>query len=254
MIRLRQSCIWEPCLVTITIECIIYDVGHTLLLPAPSTDEIRAHAEALGGFSVDAEAFRAALPNAGLFLKQFDEPFASLWASPERLEHAWQTYYATALRDAGVTRPWGELLAVGGKIDDWYMHRDRWAIFPDVHPALDEGQRRGYRQGIISDWGPDLIALLHDLELAQHFDFIVASALTGYAKPSREIFASAVARAGAPAERCLYVGDSYIQDMIGARANGLHPVLIDRAGAAPRVDVPVVRTLPEIFAVIDTGF
>lgn len=236
-----------------TIDCIIYDVGHTLLLPAPSVDEIREYAESLGGFAIDAETFRASLPNAGQFLKQFDEPFASLWASPERLEHAWRTYYATALRDAGVRRPWTELLEIGGRIDAWYMHRDRWAIFPDVHPALEEGHRRGYRQGIISDWGPDLVALLHDLELAHRFDFIVASATSGYAKPSQEIFASAVARAGVPAERCLYVGDSYIQDMIGARSHGLYPVLIDRGGTAPKLDVPAVRTLTDIFVLIDAG-
>ena len=51
----------------------------------------------------------------------------------------------------------------------------------------------------------------------------------------------------------LYVGDSYIQDVLGARGSGLHPVLIDRAGTAPRLDVPVIASLPDLFAVIDQG-
>jgi putative hydrolase of the HAD superfamily len=155
------------------------------------------------------------------------------------------------LRDAGVDAPWDHLMEVGGQIYGWYAHPDRWAAYPDVEATLAEARRRGYRQGVISDWESTLPALLHGLGLEEHFDFVVVSAAVGYAKPSPEIFAHAVARAGVAAAECLYVGDSYMHDVIGARTAGLHTVLVDREGAAPPLDCPVVRSLDGIFAVID---
>jgi FMN phosphatase YigB (HAD superfamily) len=92
--------------------------------------------------------------------------------------------------------------------------------------------------------------LLHGLGLEFHFDFIVTSGSLGYAKPSPEIFAAAVSRAGVSAAECLYVGDSYIHDILGARTAGLYTALVDREGASPPLDCPVVRSLDGIFGVI----
>ena len=233
------------------IQCIIYDVGGTLLYPAPPVEELAAYAEQVGGFTLPHERLARALPNVREFFAHHDRPLASLWASSARLEEAWQRYYATALREAGVAAPWEQLLAIGAAIDAWYMHPDRWAVYPEVRATLAEAARRGYRQGVISDWGPDLIPLLHALDLTHAFEFVIASALTGYAKPSPEIFQHALARVQLPPAACLYVGDSYLQDIIGARTAGLHAVLVDREGTAPALDCPVVRSLDGIFAVLD---
>jgi hypothetical protein len=95
------------------IHCVIYDVGGTLIAPAPPIEEICAFAERAGGFTLPHERLAAAMPDLRHFLAQHDHPFGSLWASSERLAAAWQAYYATALRDAGVDAPWEHLLSVG---------------------------------------------------------------------------------------------------------------------------------------------
>lgn len=233
------------------IRCIIYDVGGTLLRPAPTVEQIAAFVREAAGHDVAHQRLQAAMPDLRHFLALHDQPFGSLWASAAKLEHAWQSYYATALRAAGVEAAWEELLAAGALLDEWYMHPDRWEVFPDVVPVLDEAHRRGLQQGIISDWGPDLLPLLHQLDLTRRLDFVIASAVTGYAKPSMEIFRHALARAQLPAEQCLYVGDTYLQDVIGARAAGLRPVLIDREGLAPPLDCEVVRTLAGVLPLLD---
>ncbi len=232
------------------IRCIIYDVGGTLLRPAPTVEQIAAFVREAAGHDVAHERLAAAMPDLRHFLSLHDQPFGSLWASAHKLEHAWQSYYATALRAAGVEAAWEELLAAGARIDAWYMHPDRWEVFADVVPVLEEAHRRGLQQGIISDWGPDLLPLLHQLDLTRRLDFVIASAVTGYAKPSAEIFRHALARAQLPPEQCLYVGDTYVQDVLGARAAGLHPVLIDREGHAPPLDCDVVRSLDELFTLL----
>jgi putative hydrolase of the HAD superfamily len=233
------------------IRCIIYDVGGTLLYPAPPIEELAVFAERAGGFTLPHERLAAALPNIRHFFAQHDRPLASLWASPERLDAAWQAYYATALRDAGVDAPWERLLAVGAHINAWYAHPDRWAVYPDVRDAFAEAKRRGCQQGVVSDWGPDLLPLLHELDLTPSLDLVVASATAGYAKPSPEIFLHATARAGLPPDACLYVGDSYLHDVIGARTAGLHAVLLDREGTAPSLDCPAVRCLEEVWEIVD---
>ena len=47
-------------------------------------------------------------------------------------------------------------------------------------------------------------------------------------------------------ERAVYVGDTYLKDVLGARAAGLAPVLLDRSGAAIVQDCPVVGDLREL--------
>jgi putative hydrolase of the HAD superfamily len=60
----------------------------------------------------------------------------------------------------------------------------------------------------------------------------------------------ALARAGVRAEETIYVGDSYLADVLGSRGAGLHPVLIDREGKAPKVDARVIRSLLELVDVV----
>jgi putative hydrolase of the HAD superfamily len=51
-------------------------------------------------------------------------------------------------------------------------------------------------------------------------------------KPDPRIFELACERVGVPAERSAHVGDHMYADVIGARAAGMRPVLIDRRGDA----------------------
>jgi putative hydrolase of the HAD superfamily len=55
------------------------------------------------------------------------------------------------------------------------------------------------------------------------------------------------------AHEALYVGDTYVLDVLGARAAGLHAALIDREGHAPPLDCPVLRRLGDVFPLIDAG-
>jgi len=75
--------------------------------------------------------------------------------------------------------------------------------------------------------------------------------VVGSSKPHRDIFLYALGRAGVRADEAVYVGDSYLADVLGSRAAGLHPVLIDRLGKAPPIDAPVVRALTEVLDVVD---
>ena len=124
-------------------------------------------------------------------------------------------------------------------------------IYPEVLEALRRAQERGLVQGVVSDWGTDLVPLLHAHEITQYLDFVVASAAVGTAKPHPDIFRFALARADLEPGEVLYVGDSYVSDVLGARAVGITPVLIDREGKAPALDCPVVTSLLDVLDLVE---
>jgi putative hydrolase of the HAD superfamily len=57
----------------------------------------------------------------------------------------------------------------------------------------------------------------------------VTSAEVGSAKPAGELFAAALALAGASAQEAIHVGDSLEEDIAGARAAGIDAVWVRRA-------------------------
>ena len=84
--------------------------------------------------------------------------------------------------------------------------------------------------GIISNWDTRLEGILHGLGLGALIDTVVSSAVVGLHKPDPRIFELACARLGVEPGRCAHVGDHVYSDVLGARAAGLRPVLIDRHG------------------------
>jgi putative hydrolase of the HAD superfamily len=234
-----------------TIRALIYDVGGTLLYPKPPIEELCAYAEEVSGLHIPHEAFGKALPYLRHFMAEHDQPLGSLWVSDNKLREAWAAYYAEAMRAIGVAATDEQMLAAGRVMSDWYAHPDRWSIFADVPAVLAEARRRGLIQGVVSDWGGDLLDILHGLDLSPFFDFVVSSAIVGYAKPSPEIFQHALARAGVGAHEALYVGDTYVLDVLGARAAGLHAALIDRDRTSPPLDCPMLTRLDELLVLLD---
>jgi putative hydrolase of the HAD superfamily len=77
--------------------------------------------------------------------------------------------------------------------------------------------------------------------------------MVGVAKPDRRLFEAALELAGVSAAEALHVGDSYEEDVVGARAAGIEPVLLRRRlpGSEPESqirDVRVITTLSNLAA------
>jgi putative hydrolase of the HAD superfamily len=136
-------------------------------------------------------------------------------------------------------------------IEAAFARRAAWYVYPDVEPAVAAMQEGGLRLAVISNWvwgGPELI---HDLQLARHFETLVVSARVGFQKPHEGIFRLALERMRVNPVDAIHVGDSYAADVLGARRVGITPVMIDRSGSDPQAirrergepDLPIVRDL-----------
>ena len=106
----------------------------------------------------------------------------------------------------------------------------------------------GYRVGIVSNADGRVEALFEAVGLAAHVEFVIDSHTVGVAKPDPRIFRMGAERLGLPPEEILYVGDVYAMDVVGARAAGLRPLLLDpfdQFGAWDDVErIRTVRDLP----------
>jgi putative hydrolase of the HAD superfamily len=141
-------------------------------------------------------------------------------------------------------------------IEEAFARRSAWYVFPDVMPALDALRDNNVRLCVISNfvWGaPELI---HDLELARHFEALVISARVGFQKPNPGIFNVALDRMRIEPARAWHVGDSYRADVVGARRVGINGVLIDRSGTDParardQHEDPELTVITDLFELLD---
>jgi putative hydrolase of the HAD superfamily len=222
---------------------IFFDIGDTLMRPDPSWIDVYLAVCHEYGLELSreglAEAFRAAL-EAGVL----DEPGpfpVGPQASFERIRSFDEAVMA-ATGHPGLPVAFFE--ALGAR----FRERESWHIFPDVTPTLERLASAGIRRAVISNWVWEAPELLHELDLAAWFEALVISARVGYNKPHPGIFEAALARTGVAPGDALHVGDSFRNDVLGARALGIGAVLIARGvppGGRPS-DVPADDPVPVI--------
>jgi len=124
----------------------------------------------------------------------------------------------------------------------------RFRPYPEVPAVLAGLRRRGLRLVVVSNWDASLHDRLAGDGLAECLTGIVSSAEVGASKPAPDAFARALSLADVRPEEAVHVGDRVEEDVAGARAAGIVPVLLVREGEAPSVDPPVwtVRSLREL--------
>ena len=87
---------------------------------------------------------------------------------------------------------------------------------------------------------------MKDTGLKEHFDFILASAEVGSAKPDKKIFIEAIRRSGVnPTEVC-HIGDDLQADIQGANSVGIEAILIDRNNKHKKKGFTTVSSFQEL--------
>lgn len=109
--------------------------------------------------------------------------------------------------------------------------------------AIDHIGAMGLRRAVVSNSDGRAESHLQNSGVWEGIEFVVDSHLVGVEKPNPRIFAIALERLGIEAERALYVGDIRSVDERGARAAGLHFVLIDPYGDYAAPGSPAIRRI-----------
>lgn len=125
----------------------------------------------------------------------------------------------------------------------------RFRPYPEVPETLARWRADGLRLVVVSNWDVSLHEVLEATGLRPLLDGVVVSAEEQLAKPDARLFARGLAVAEVEPAEAWHVGDTYEEDVAGARAAGIEPVLVVRDGAAggPGPDgVRTVRSLDEL--------
>jgi putative hydrolase of the HAD superfamily len=212
-------------------EAVFLDLGDTLMRAHPSWSGVYRAVLVEHGIDIADDQFAAALndvTSAGDAIS--DGHGFKVEASPEA---SYQRMKRFDMKVLAALRHHDLPDAFFRAVEAAFMQRSSWHVFPDVVPAVGALRAAGIRLGVISNWTWSAPELLHDVDLARHFEALVISARVGYQKPHPAIFRRALDELDVTPEHAIHVGDSYVADVSGARGVGILPVLIDRHLADP---------------------
>ena len=155
----------------------------------------------------------------------------SLGRDPAESENrVWSAYFDQLFRRTGVPADRIETCAATVRAAHAEDHLWTW-VQEGAADAIARVRELGYRVGVVSNADGRVEELLQRLGLAERVEFVIDSHVVGVAKPDPRIFRMGAERLGLVPEECLYVGDLYSVDVMGARAAGLVPLLLDPFGS-----------------------
>src|SRR5215217_2337659 len=205
------------------LECVLFDAVDTLLAPAPSFQGRFVAVAAEHGVPLEEAAVDAAIAAAAR-----EAAWPEDWTDPATQRRFWLGFYGKVLGSFGHT---GTELAEA--LFRAFSDPAAYRLFDDVRPALDELAGRGIILGLVSNFEPWLDEVLALQGIDGRFAAVAVSGKLGVAKPDPRIFKAALDQAGADPGATVHVGDQPVNDVAGAMAAGITPVLIDRFGRHP---------------------
>jgi len=233
------------------IECVFFDAGNTLIYPRRRVGEAYAGALRARGVEVDAD--------------EVELEFARTWRRLRAQRGSCRPPYGATAAEA--RRWWREVVVqtferfgpphdTEGAFEElwaYFASPAAWRLYTDALATIERLKARGLSVGLISNWDARLVPVLRELGVWERLDAAAISFQVGAEKPDERIFAHALAQCRVAPWRALHVGDSYEEDVLGARAAGLHALWLRRDGTSSRgrADAPAIRTLDEVLARLD---
>ena len=204
---------------------VLFDVDFTLFRPGPE---------------LGPEGYRRLGERHGLVLspERYEEARAAAIAALQRDrelvhdEEVWIAFTEQIVRGMGGDANAARACATD-MVREWERH-ENFSLYEDALPVLDELRRRSVKIGLVSNGQRDLDEFTehHGLEV----DAVVGSKAHGKVKPHPSIFVAALTTLGVAADEAAMVGDSFEDDIEGARALGIRAILLDRDGLHPETE------------------
>jgi putative hydrolase of the HAD superfamily len=211
-----------------TITTITIDAAGTLIHPAEPVAISYGRLAAQFGSHLDPQALAAAFRHG--FSKMPPMAFSTALDKDEldRAERGWWRRLVKQItEEAGGVRQFDEYFSV---LYGYYATSEAWRLYPEVHSVVAALRAQDIKLAVVSNFDSRLLPVLDGLGIASSFGHIVYSTASGAAKPDGAIFADALRQTGSNAGTTLHVGDNASADYSGAKAAGMHALLLHRDG------------------------
>jgi putative hydrolase of the HAD superfamily len=205
------------------LRAVVFDVDFTLARPGPD---------------LGPEGYRVLGHRHGLELDptRYEEARAAAFAEVKRhpeLDHdeeIWVLFTERIIRGMGGE---GDTYAAAVEMEGRWAQSVHFELYDDALPVLDWLRERGLLIGLLSNSSRDLHEFVahHNLRA----DAVLTSHAHGKTKPHESIFRAMLDLLGVAPAEAVMVGDTVDDDVEGARAVGMHAVLLDREGRYPDV-------------------
>jgi putative hydrolase of the HAD superfamily len=233
--------------VLLKVKAVLFDLGNTLVKTWNSEVTYQSVLASLG-VDRSIEELEKAIAKTEKEFK--DSNYRSRYGKVTHTEY-WERWDAQVLTYLGISGE--ENLAEQVKAR-WYDHAD-CVTYPDTIVTLNRLKQMGLKLGLISTaYEEDIDAILERAGIAKGlFDIVVGVNTIKKEKPHPEVFRHALSRLNVEPDETLFVGDHVDIDYKGARAVGIHALLIEREHRSTEEasDLERIISLQEIFKLID---
>jgi len=216
------------------LEAVLFDVDFTIARPGPELGpEGYRRLGARFGLDLDPSRYAEAREQAVEGLRRHPEL--------EHDEEIWVAFTERIIRGMGGDASSAHDCAV--EMTKAWEHAHHFELYEDALPVLAELRAHGLKLGLVSNTGRDLDAFVahHRLDV----DAAIGSGAFGRTKPHPSIFEAVLERIEVEPADAAMVGDSFEDDVEGARAAGIERAfLLDRDGRYPELE----PRLPDLYA------
>ena len=223
------------------IDAVLFDAGGVLLLPDPTV-----LAPLLAPYDADVSTESLVRAHyAAMCAQDFEGEVHDDW-------HVYDKAYVRACRVPEHEQ--AEAAVVLGATRT--AHLWRWPIVESVE-ALRSLHEAGVPIGVVSNASGQIETVLRRFGVCQvgagegvPVVIIVDSTIVGVAKPDPAIFSFALDVLDVKPEHVAYVGDSYANDVVGARAAGMQPFLLDPYDDHVDAEYPRIQAVADLVPLI----
>jgi putative hydrolase of the HAD superfamily len=216
---------------------VAFDAVGTLIHPEPGVAEAYHAVASRHGSRLSAEEISQRFRKV---YHEFEEQAPERGETDEEREMAkWREIVARVLPDLSDTENcFAELF-------EWFARPAAWRVYPDVGEALSRLSCAGLQVALASNFDCRLHRVCEGLPGLDTIRVRVVSSEVGWRKPSSGFYSALVSQTGVAASQIVMIGDSWLNDIAGARQNGLQALWLDRhAGKNP-------ASLPSLGVAVD---
>ncbi|HVP06861.1 MAG TPA: HAD family hydrolase [Candidatus Acidoferrum sp.] len=233
---------------------VLFDLGSTLIdYPSTNWDKVNARCAVAARRFLEENGF--ALPPEGEFGRAFEV------AKEKYRRHAYETLIEWEIPQVAIDILRQLQIPIGDGLIDRFFDAyyqpvgEIVFVYPDAKDILKRIRESGRRIGLISN--TVFPERTHREELVRFgiepfLDFAIFSSTYGLRKPHPSIYLEAARLAGCRADQCVYIGDRFLEDVLGPGNVGMPAILKELAGREypPRIEnrvrrIKVLSELPQ---------